>query len=151
MPQDRFLERSPTDWSARRRFERLNDNLRTALLILAGLIILSSVVMAWMIFSYIFDLATHPLKAKELLDQWAGLFVERTESRIPFLPTFEAPGQMLAVVTLGVLAFLLTRMPLLFLQMGTQILSACQDDRRLQKVLRDPSRPNSTTYRDYDS
>jgi hypothetical protein len=135
-PQDRLRDRPRTDLPARRRFERLNDNLRTGLMILASFVILASLIMAWIVFSYIFQLAIDPGRTRELVDQWAGLFSEKNENLIPFLPAFTAPARWFAIATLGILAYLLTRIPLLLLQMGLQILKSCQDERRImQEVL----------------
>ncbi|HEY9824241.1 MAG TPA: hypothetical protein V6D19_02250 [Stenomitos sp.] len=117
----------------RRRFNRLNYRIRLLLLLLSTLLILVSIVLAAIIFSYVLDIATHPLRAKELVDQWSAMFLEPTLS--PPSPdrsatAFDGPARWFAVITLVVLAYLLTRIPVLMLQMGTQLLLSCQDDDR---------------------
>jgi len=121
----------------RHRFEHLSYRLRTWLLALAGIVILISLVLAVIVFGYILNLATHPDAARELIDQWAQVFLDRSEAAILNLPTLAGPARWFAVFTLGILAFLLTRMPLLLMQMGTQMFMASTYERRLiQDVLR---------------
>jgi hypothetical protein len=111
----------------RNRFSRLNYRLRTLLLGLSMLLILVSVLLAVIIFGYVFDIATHPLHAKTLIDEWSLMFTTQTaRSSSPF----DGPARWFAVVTLVVLAYLLIRIPLLMLQMGTQLLISCQEDNR---------------------
>jgi uncharacterized membrane protein len=116
----------------RRQFTRLNYRLRTLLLGLSGLLILVSIVLAIMIFSYVFDIATHPLNAKALVDQWAAMFLETSIQSSPSKAAsgFDGPARWFAVITLIALAYLLIRIPLLMLQMGTQLLISCQEDNR---------------------
>ena len=114
----------------RRQFTRLNYRLKTILLSLSGLLILVSIVLAVIIFSYVFDIATHPLHAKELVDQWATMFLDSTNTNLPSKASspFDGPARWFAIVTLIVLAYLLIRIPLLMLQMGTQLMISCQED-----------------------
>ncbi len=114
----------------RRQFTRLNYRLKTILLSLSALLILVSIVLAVIIFSYVFDIATHPLHAKELVDQWATMFLDSTNTNLPSKASspFDGPARWFAIVTLIVLAYLLIRIPLLMLQMGTQLMISCQED-----------------------
>lgn len=122
----------------RHQFERLSYRLRTGLLILAGFIVLVSLVLALIVFSYIFNLAIHPEQAQVLVNRWSEVFLSRTDSTNPVLAVLASPARWFAVFTLGVLAYILTRIPLLLLQMGTQIILACNDERRMmQNVLRE--------------
>lgn len=141
MKEDVWLEQAESDSRDRIRFERLNYRLRMLILLAAGFLIGSGLIATWIIFSYIFNLATHPLQFRDLLDQWAVALQEETNSPIPFLPSESSPNRWLALAVLGLLAYLLTRIPLLLLQMGTQLMSACTDERRLlQTTLREMMR-----------
>lgn len=122
----------------RNRFEHLSYRLRTWLLALSGLVILVSLILAVVVFSYIFNLATHPEDARVLIDQWSQVFTANSGAPLLNLPTLAGPARWFSVFTLGVLAYLLTRIPLLLLQMGTHLLAACTYERRsLQEVLRE--------------
>jgi hypothetical protein len=114
----------------RRQFTRLNYRLKIILLSLSALLIVVSIVLAVIIFSYVFDIATHPLHAKELVDQWATMFLDSTNTNLPSKASspFDGPARWFAIVTLIVLAYLLIRIPLLMLQMGTQLMISCQED-----------------------
>jgi hypothetical protein len=125
----------------RKQFNRLNYRLRTLLLMLSALLIVISVVLAIIIFVYVFSIATHPLNAKELVDQWSAIFLEGSASPSATSP-FNGPARWFAVITLIVLAYLLIRIPLLMLQMGTQLMMSCQEDNRqlrnfVRQVLQD--------------
>jgi len=121
----------------RNQFEHLSYRLRTGLLILAGFVVLISLVLALVVFSYIFNVATHPEQAQELVDQWAAVF-NGSDNPNPVLPVLASPARWFAVFTLGVLAFIVTRIPLLLLQMGIQLFIACNDERRIvQEMLRE--------------
>jgi hypothetical protein len=114
----------------RRQFTRLNYRLKTILLVLSVLLILVSIMLAVIIFSYVFNIATHPLNAKELVDQWATMFLESSNTSQPTKASsaFDGPARWFAVITLIVLSYLLIRIPLLMLQMGTQLMISCQED-----------------------
>jgi hypothetical protein len=114
----------------RKQFSRLNYRLRTLLLGLSALLILVSVLLAVIIFSFVFDIAVHPLNAKNLIDQWAVMFLEQPTRTSSATSPFDGPARWFAIVTLIVLAYLLIRIPLLMLQMGTQLLVSCQEDNR---------------------
>lgn len=128
----------PTNTIHRRnQFEHLSYRLRTGLLILSGFVILISLALALIVFSYILNLATHPAQAQELIDQWAEVF-NRSDDPNPVFPVLASPARWFAVFTLGILAFILTRIPLLLLQMGVQLFAACNDQRRVvQDVLQE--------------
>lgn len=127
----------PTSVRDRHRFEHLSYRLRTWMLTLAGLVILISLVLAAVVFGYILNLAIHPEAARELIDQWAQVFVDRSGASILNLPTLAGPARWFAVFTLGILAFLLTRIPLLLLQMGTQMfMASTYEQQSSQDVLR---------------
>jgi hypothetical protein len=130
-------------------FSRLNYRLRTLLLGLSALLILVSVLLAVLIFSYVFDIATHPLNAKNLIDQWAAIFLEQPSRASSATSAFDGPARWFAVVTLVILAYLLIRIPLLMLQMGTQLLISCQEDNRelrgfVRQVLQEIHRPTES-------
>jgi hypothetical protein len=114
----------------RRQFTRLNYRLKTILLVLSVLLILVSIILAVIIFSYVFNIATHPLNAKDLVDQWATMFLESSNTSQPSKASsaFDGPARWFAVITLIVLSYLLIRIPLLMLQMGTQLMISCQED-----------------------
>ncbi|NJM76894.1 MAG: hypothetical protein HC852_15275 [Acaryochloridaceae cyanobacterium RU_4_10] len=114
----------------RRQFTQLNYRLKTLLLGLSVLLILVSVILAVLIFSYVFDIATHPAHAKDLVDQWATMFLESSNTSQPSKTSsaFDGPARWFAVITLIVLSYLLIRIPLLMLQMGTQLMISCQED-----------------------
>jgi hypothetical protein len=114
----------------RKQFNRLNYRLRTLLLGLSALIIVISVVLAIIIFSYVLDIATHPLNAKALVDQWSTIFLDTPTKPSTAASPFDGPARWFAVITLIVLAYLLIRIPLLMLQMGTQLMMSCQEDNR---------------------
>jgi hypothetical protein len=130
-------------------FSRLNYRLRTLLLGLSALLILVSVLLAVIIFSYVFDIATHPLNAKHLIDQWATMFLEQPNRSSSAASPFDGPARWFAVVTLVILSYLLIRIPLLMLQMGTQLLVSCQEDNRelrgfVRQVLQEIRHPEKT-------
>jgi H+/Cl- antiporter ClcA len=114
----------------RMRFNHLNYRLKTALLLLAAAIVLVSIVLAIIIFRYVLDLAVNPLNAKTLIDQWASIFIDNPSVAQGQTSPFNGPSRWFAIVTLIALAYLLIRIPLLMLQMGTQLLIACQEDSR---------------------
>lgn len=114
----------------RKQFNRLNYRLRTLLLALSALLIVISVALAIIIFIYVLNIATHPLSAKELVDQWSAIFLENPASPSATASPFNGPARWFAVITLIVLAYLLIRIPLLMLQMGTQLMMSCQEDNR---------------------
>jgi hypothetical protein len=130
----------------RKQFSRLNYRLRTLLLGLAALLILVSILLAVIIFSFVFDIAVHPLNAKHLIDQWAVMFLEQPTRTSSATSPFDGPARWFAIVTLIILAYLLIRIPLLMLQMGTQLLVSCQEDNRelrsfVRQVLREIEHP----------
>jgi hypothetical protein len=115
----------------RKQFNRLNYRLRTLLLCLSALLIVISIVLAMMIFIYVLNIATNPLNAKALVDQWSAIFLDNPATPSNAAPSpFNGPARWLAVITLIVLVFLLIRIPLLMLQMGTQLMMSCQEDNR---------------------
>jgi hypothetical protein len=133
----------------RKQFSRLNYRLRTLLLGLSALLILVSVLLAIIIFSFVFDIAIHPLNAKNLIDQWAVMFLEQPARTSSAASPFDGPARWFAIVTLIVLAYLLIRIPLLMLQMGTQLLVSCQEDNRelrtfVRQVLQEIEHPQKT-------
>ncbi len=134
----------------RNQFERVNYRLRTWLLILAGVIVFVSLVLAVRVFSYIFDLAVNPDHAQQLIDQWAAVFLNQTDGTDPIVPVLAAPSRWFAVFTLGVLAFIVTRIPLLLLQMGTQIILACTQERRVVRQTREVTSETKQGQVDYD-
>jgi hypothetical protein len=111
-------------------FNQFNYRLKTALLVLAAFIVLVSIVLAIIIFRYVLDLAINPLHAKSLIDQWASIFIDNPTVSNGQTSPFDGPSRWFAIVTLIALAYLLIRIPLLMLQMGTQLLIACQEDSR---------------------
>ncbi len=114
----------------RKQFNRLNYRLKTLLLGLSAILILVSVVLAVVIFCYVFSIATHPMNAKELIEQWALMFLESAGQPSKASSGFDGPARWFAIITLIVLAYLLIRIPLLMLQMGTQLMMSCQEDNR---------------------
>jgi hypothetical protein len=133
----------------RKQFSRLNYRIRTLLLGLSALLILVSVVLAVIIFSFVFDIAIHPLNAKHLIDQWAVMFLEQPSRTSSSASPFDGPAHWFAIVTLIVLAYLLIRIPLLMLQMGTQLLVSCQEDNRelrsfVRQVLQEIEHPKTS-------
>jgi hypothetical protein len=130
----------------RKQFNRLNYRLRTLLLCLSTLLIVISVVLAIVIFIYVLNIATNPLNAKALVDQWSTIFLDNPATPSSTPSPFNGPARWLAVITLIVLVFLLIRIPLLMLQMGTQLLMSCQEDNRqlrnfVRQVLEDLRNP----------
>lgn len=135
----------------RNQFEHLSYRLRTWLLILASVIVFVSLILALRVFSYIFDLAINPGHAQELVDQWAAVFLSRTGETDPVVPVLAAPSRWFAVFALAVIAFIVTRIPLLLLQMGTQIILACTQDRRtVRQILREAISEAKQDKVDYD-
>lgn len=121
----------------RHRHEQLSYRLRTWLLALSGFIILVSLIMAVVLFGYIFNLALNPEVAEELIDRWSQVFLNNSAAGLLNLPTLAGPARWFAVFTLGILAFILTRIPLLLLQMGTQIfMASTHEQRMIQDILR---------------
>ncbi len=130
----------------RRQFNRLNHRLRTLLLILSAVLIVISVALAVTLFIYVLNIASNPTAAKTLVDQWSSIFLDSsvspsTASGATPSP-FNGPARWLAVITLIVLSYLLIRIPLLMLQMGTQLMMSCQEDNRqlrgfVQQVLQE--------------
>lgn len=134
----------------RSQFERVSYRLRTWLLFLAGIIVFVSLVLALRVFVYIFDLAVNPDHAQQLIDQWAAVFLNQTGGSDPIVPVLAAPSRWFAVFTLGVLAFIVTRIPLLLLQMGTQIILACTYERRVIRQTREATSEAKPGQVDYD-
>lgn len=114
----------------RKQFNRLNYRLRAIMLLLSAVLIVISVVLAIVIFIYVLSIATNPLNAKALVDQWSTLFLDNPGNPSATPSPFNGPARWLAVITLIVLVFLLIRIPLLMLQMGTQLMMSCQEDNR---------------------
>jgi uncharacterized membrane protein len=114
----------------RKQFNRLNYRLRALMLLLSAVLIVISVVLAIVIFIYVLSIATNPLNAKALIDQWSTLFLDNPATPSATPSPFNGPARWLAVITLIVLVFLLIRIPLLMLQMGTQLMMSCQEDNR---------------------
>jgi uncharacterized membrane protein len=114
----------------RKQFNRLNYRLRAIMLLLSAVLIVISVVLAIVIFIYVLSIATNPLNAKALIDQWSTLFLDSPATPSATPSPFNGPARWLAVITLIVLVFLLIRIPLLMLQMGTQLMMSCQEDNR---------------------
>lgn len=114
----------------RKQFNRLNYRLRAIMLLLSAVLIVISVVLAIVIFIYVLSIATNPLNAKALVDQWSTLFLDNPAAPSATPSPFNGPARWLAVITLIVLVFLLIRIPLLMLQMGTQLMMSCQEDNR---------------------
>jgi uncharacterized membrane protein len=114
----------------RKQFNRLNYRLRALMLLLSAVLIVISVVLAIVIFIYVLSIATNPLNAKALIDQWSTLFLDNPGTLSATPSPFNGPARWLAVITLIVLVFLLIRIPLLMLQMGTQLMMSCQEDNR---------------------
>ena len=128
----------------RRQFNRLNHRLRTLLLILSAVLIVISVALAVTLFMYVLNIASNPTAAKTLVDQWSSIFLEGAISpSAGATPSpFNGPARWFAVITLIVLSYLLIRIPLLMLQMGTQLMMSCQEDNRqlrgfVQQVLQE--------------
>ncbi len=127
----------------RRQFNRLNHRLRTLLLILSAVLIVISVALAVTLFIYVLNIASNPTSAKTLVDQWSSIFLESSVSPSGAAPSpFNGPARWFAVITLIVLSYLLIRIPLLMLQMGTQLMMSCQEDNRqlrgfVQQVLQE--------------
>jgi hypothetical protein len=115
----------------RRQFNRLNHRLRTLLLILSAVLIVISVALAVALFLYVLNIASNPTSAKTLVDQWSSIFLDSALSPSGTNPSpFNGPARWLAVITLIVLSYLLIRIPLLMMQMGTQLMMSCQEDNR---------------------
>jgi hypothetical protein len=114
----------------RKQFNRLNYRLRALMLLLSAVLIVISVVLAVVIFIYVLSIATNPLNAKMLVDQWSTIFLDNPTTPTTAPSPFNGPARWLAVITLIVLVFLLIRIPLLMLQMGTQLMMSCQEDNR---------------------
>jgi hypothetical protein len=114
----------------RKQFNRLNYRLRALMLLLSAVLIVISVVLAVVIFIYVLSIATNPLNAKMLVDQWSTIFLDNPATPTTAPSPFNGPARWLAVITLIVLVFLLIRIPLLMLQMGTQLMMSCQEDNR---------------------
>lgn len=129
----------------RLQFSRLNYRLRILLLGLSALLIILSIVLAIIMFVFVLDIAIHPLNAKALVEQWSAIFLESpSPSASTTASPFNGPARWFAIFVLIVLAYLLIRIPLLMLQMGTQLLVACQEDNRslrafVQQILHDLS------------
>jgi hypothetical protein len=129
----------------RRQFNRLNHRLRTLLLILSAVLIVISVALAVTLFIYVLNIASNPVAAKMLVDQWSSIFLDSAASPSASAATsspFNGPARWFAVITLIVLSYLLIRIPLLMLQMGTQLMMSCQEDNRqlrgfVQQVLQE--------------
>jgi len=127
----------------RRQFNRLNHRLRTLLLILSAVLIVVSVALAVTLFIYVLNIASNPIAAKTLVDQWSSIFLDSSVSPSAAAPSpFNGPARWFAVITLIVLSYLLIRIPLLMLQMGTQLMMSCQEDNRqlrgfVQQVLQE--------------
>jgi hypothetical protein len=129
----------------RRQFNRLNHRLRTLLLILSAVLIVISVALAVTLFIYVLNIASNPVAAKTLVDQWSSIFLDSAASPSPSSATsspFNGPARWFAVITLILLSYLLIRIPLLMLQMGTQLMMSCQEDNRqlrgfVQQVLQE--------------
>jgi hypothetical protein len=129
----------------RRQFNRLNHRLRTFLLILSAVLIIISVALAVTLFLYVLNIASNPSVAKTLVDQWSSIFLDGSVSPSAAAASpspFNGPARWLAVITLIVLSYLLIRIPLLMLQMGTQLMMSCQEDNRqlrgfVQQVLQE--------------
>lgn len=134
----------------RNQYERVSYRLRTWLLFLAAIIVFVSLILALRVFSYIFDLAVNPDHAQQLVDEWAAVFLNQTGGSDPIVPVLAAPSRWFAVFTLGVLAFIVTRIPLLLLQMGTQIILACTSERRVIRQTREATNEAKQGQVDYD-
>lgn len=115
--------------------ERSQLRMRIVFLILAALTIAVGLVLAVIIFFYLLRFSLHPANLKPLVDEWSLLLMEASQNDNSILSPTEGPARWFAIVTLLILGFLTSRIPLLLIQMGTLLFNASQDNQRQTKAI----------------
>ncbi|MCM1982774.1 hypothetical protein [Lyngbya confervoides] len=118
------------------RLESSQLRLRFVFLGLAAVTVALGLLLAVVIFVYLLRFTLHPAQLESLVDDWAALLVDATPGgETNILDPSEGPARWFAVVALLVLGFLLSRIPLLMIQMGTALFQASQDHQRQTKAI----------------
>ena len=138
--------------------ERSQRKMRVIFLVLSTILIAVGLILTVMIFFYLLRFTLHPADLKSLVSDWATLLVETTsQGDTEILDPTAGPARWFAVVALLVLGFLLSRIPLLLIHMGTSLFHASQDYQRYtQTILREVllelrHTPVSETLKDSDT
>ncbi len=118
------------------RLERSQDKMRAIFLILSALLIAAGLILAVMVFFYLLRFTLYPKDLDTLVTDWASLLVNATrQGDGEILDPNEGPARWFATAALLTLGFLLSRIPLLLIRMGTSLFHASQDYRRQTKMI----------------
>ena len=120
---------------AKFRLEYTHQRLKTLFTLLAAALIVISLLMAVVIFVYLLRATLYPSSIKTLVDEWALLLIDAVQDQDSLLKPTEGPARWFAVMALLVLGFLLSRIPILLLQMGTSLFAAAQDHQHQTKLI----------------
>jgi hypothetical protein len=120
---------------AKFRLEYTHQRLKALFTVLAAVLIVVSLLMAVVIFVYLLRATLYPSSIKALVDEWALLLMDTVQDQDSILKPTEGPARWFAVIALLVLGFLLSRLPILLLQMGTSLFAAAQDHQRQTKLI----------------
>lgn len=118
------------------RLERSQRQMRIIFLILSAILIAVGLILTVMIFFYLLRFTLHPADLESLVSDWAKLLVDTTrQGNAEILDEKAGPARWFAIVALLVLGFLLSRIPLLLIRMGTSLFHASQDHQRQTKAI----------------
>ena len=120
------------------RLEQTQLRLRMVFLVLSAVTIAAGLLLAVVVFFYLLTFLLDPSNLRSLVDDWSSLLIEQTQNRDSILAPTEGPARWFAIVVVLVLGFLVSRIPLLLLQMGVLLFNASQDQQRWTKeILKD--------------
>jgi len=118
------------------RLERSQGLMRGIFLVLSAILIAAGLVLTVLIFFHLLRFTLHPADLERLVSDWADLLVVATnQGDAEILDPKEGPARWFAVVALLILGFLLSRIPLLLIRMGTSLFQASQDYQRHTKAI----------------
>ena len=118
------------------RLERSQGLMRGIFLVLSAILIAVGLCLAVLIFFHLLRFTLHPADLDSLVTDWAELLVVTTnQTDGEILDPTEGPARWFAVVALLILGFLLSRIPLLLIRMGTSLFHASQDYQKQTKAI----------------
>ena len=117
------------------RLEHTQLRLRIVFLVLSAITVAAGLLLAVIIFFHLLSFALNPGNLQSLVEDWAELMIEKTRDLDSLVSPTEGPARWFAIVVLLVLGFLISRIPLLLIQMGILLFNASQDHQRHSKAL----------------
>ena len=118
------------------RMERSQEKMRVIFLILSAILVTVGLILAVMVFFYLLRFTFNPQDLDGLVTDWATLLSNATsQGNNDIIDPKEGPARWFAIATLLTLGFLLSRIPLLLIRMGTSLFHASQDYQRQTKMI----------------